>query len=111
MAVRHMARAPWPGFEVGGVAWFADLTLPAVQCTTTSLAAPMGSYGIVLPASVALLMFLNLQLAFSRSPAGTLSIQTSLTTSLDWTSQLFDCRVFDTATCLGRPEWLVHPVQ
>ncbi len=32
-ATRRMALAPWPGFSEGGVAWFPDLTLPAVDLT------------------------------------------------------------------------------
>ena len=39
-AIRGMAVQGWPGFSSGGVAWFPNLTLPAMDLT--SLTAPMG---------------------------------------------------------------------
>lgn len=49
---RGLAAARWPGLETGGLAWFSDLTLPALEYS--SLTAPMGSLGLVLPAAVIL---------------------------------------------------------
>ena len=70
MGVRRMAKMPWPGFEEGGVAWFTDLTLPAVQWTSTTLNAPMGSLGVILPLCVSVSMFINLQVAFGNPSPG-----------------------------------------
>ncbi|KAL6770326.1 OXA1 [Auxenochlorella protothecoides x Auxenochlorella symbiontica] len=49
---RGLAATHWPGLEVGGLAWFTDLTLPALELG--SVAAPMGSLGLVLPAAIIL---------------------------------------------------------
>ncbi|KAL4444895.1 hypothetical protein ABPG77_003945 [Micractinium sp. CCAP 211/92] len=66
-AVRTMSLDGWPGFSEGGVAWFQDLTLPAVDLG--SLVAPMGSAGAVLPVAITLSMLANIDAAFS-VPAG-----------------------------------------
>ena len=65
MAVRSMSRPPWPGFENGGLWWFTDLSLPALSFNT--IAAPMGTLGIILPAAMAGLTFANVQQTFSRA--------------------------------------------
>lgn len=41
-SIRTMALSSWPGFDTGGVAWFKDLNLPALDLTT--LTAPMGTW-------------------------------------------------------------------
>lgn len=70
MAVRRMAGVPWPGFESGGLAWFSDLTLTSVKWSEAGLMAPMGPYGIILPAAVTGLMFANLQIGFAKPGKG-----------------------------------------
>ena len=73
MAVRRLAFAATPGLDSGGVAWFTDLTPPAFTYDAASLAAPMGSYGAVLPMMVAGLMFANLSQAFARADPSVIS--------------------------------------
>ncbi len=41
-AIRRMCMAEWPGLADGGVLWFEDLTLPALDVSTAT--APMGRY-------------------------------------------------------------------
>jgi YidC/Oxa1 family membrane protein insertase len=62
VSIRSMARDRWPGFESGGTAWFPDLTAPAVDVVT--LTTPMGIAGVVLPLTVAVAMYANIDAAF-----------------------------------------------
>ena len=39
-AIRRMCAAEWPGLADGGILWFCDLTLPALDVST--MTAPMG---------------------------------------------------------------------
>ena len=41
-AIRTMSLNSWPGFSSGGTAWFADLTLPAMDLT--NMVAPLGGW-------------------------------------------------------------------
>ncbi|KAL0024349.1 hypothetical protein WJX79_002004 [Trebouxia sp. C0005] len=62
MAVRRMSASEWPGFHTGGLFWFTDLCRPALDLAAVN--APLGSWGMVLPAGVALAMFANIQRSF-----------------------------------------------
>ncbi|DBA80543.1 hypothetical protein WJX77_009280 [Trebouxia sp. C0004] len=62
MAVRRMSASDWPGFHTGGLFWFTDLCRPALDLAAVN--APLGSWGIVLPAGVALAMLANIQRSF-----------------------------------------------
>ena len=62
-AVRHMAVSHWLGFDTGGTLWFENLTQPALDAA--HMAAPMGPMGVVLPASVVMLMLMNIDSAFT----------------------------------------------
>jgi tetratricopeptide (TPR) repeat protein len=61
-SIRSMALQRWPGFDTGGTAWFPDLTAPALDFTT--LSTPMGMAGVVLPLTVAVAMYANIDAAF-----------------------------------------------
>ncbi|KAL4448090.1 hypothetical protein ABPG75_005309 [Micractinium tetrahymenae] len=65
--VRTMSLTGWPGFSEGGVAWFRDLTLPALDLA--NLVAPLGSAGAVLPVVITVSMLANIDAAFA-VPAG-----------------------------------------
>ena len=49
--------------SAGGLFWFTDLCRPALDLAAVS--APLGSWGMVLPAGVALAMFANIQRSFA----------------------------------------------
>lgn len=66
MAVRRMAYLPVQGFESQGLAWFSDLTLPAMSISSWAAIIPMGNFGIALPAAVTALTLANINQAFSR---------------------------------------------
>ena len=55
------------GLSTGGMFWFKDLTQPAIDLTT--LMAPMGPYGAVLPVLTAAALFANVNLNFSAAAA------------------------------------------
>ncbi|KAL4523864.1 hypothetical protein Ndes2526B_g08095 [Nannochloris sp. 'desiccata'] len=61
-SIRSMALQRWPGFNTGGTAWFLDLTAPALDVAT--LSTPMGIAGVVLPLTVAVAMYANIDAAF-----------------------------------------------
>ncbi|KAL0046699.1 hypothetical protein WJX82_007754 [Trebouxia sp. C0006] len=63
MAVRRMSASDWSGFHTGGLFWFADLCQPALDLAAVN--APLGSWGMLLPAGVALAMFANIQRSFA----------------------------------------------
>jgi len=63
ISIRSMALQRWPGFDTGGTAWFPDLTSPAVDVAT--LTTPMGMAGVVLPLTVAVAMYANIDATFS----------------------------------------------
>lgn len=46
--------------------WFTDLCQPALELAAAQ--APLGSWGVVLPAGVALAMFANVQRSFGSTP-------------------------------------------
>ena len=73
LAVRRMAGIPWPGFQTGGVAWFSDLSFPAI--VWEPLAAPLGSSGAILPVAAAGLLFANLNQAFGGVSEGLIPSQ------------------------------------
>lgn len=68
MAVRRMAFQPIEGLETGGIAWFTDLTLPAITINSWNALIPMGNYGIILPVAVTGLTLANIDQAFSNPP-------------------------------------------
>eukprot|EP00887_Chlorella_sp_A99_P004592 scaffold4.g4592.t1 len=70
-SIRTMSLTNWPGFATGGVAWFPDLTLPAMDLA--ALSAPLGTAGCLLPIGIALSMFANIQSGFAAPapPPGT----------------------------------------
>ena len=70
MAVRRMAYLPVPGLDSQGLAWFSDLTLPAMTISSWAAIIPMGNLGIVLPAAVTALTLANIDQAFSRRDDG-----------------------------------------
>ena len=49
--------------SAGGLFWFADLCRPALDLAAVN--APLGSWGMLLPAGVALAMFANIQRSFA----------------------------------------------
>lgn len=64
MAVRRLAaEGATNGLTSGGVLWFGDLTLPAMELTT--LSAPMGPYGAILPVVTAAALFANVNANFA----------------------------------------------
>ncbi len=65
-AARRMAVVKWEGLREGGVAWFPDLTQPALDLSAAFVQhlIPLGSAGMILPAAVAATMFTNVALAF-----------------------------------------------
>ena len=65
-AARRMAVVKWEGLQEGGLAWFPDLTQPALDLSAAFVQQliPLGSAGMVLPAAVAATMFANVALAF-----------------------------------------------
>lgn len=66
MAVRRLSQdGANNGFNSGGIAWFVDLTLPAVDVGT--MIAPMGSYGGVLPMLTAAALFANVNANFAQA--------------------------------------------
>lgn len=67
-AARRMALVKWPGMTTGGMAWFPDLTIPALDLSATFVqqAVPLGTMGVVLPAAVTAAMFANVGLAFGK---------------------------------------------
>ena len=67
-----MAFRPMPGMEYEGIAWFSDLTLPAISISNWAAVVPMGSYGIILPVAVTGLTLANIDQAFSRQQQGSL---------------------------------------
>lgn len=71
-ATRRMALVKWQGMSTGGTAWFPDLTLPALDLSSTYVqqVAPLGTLGVVLPAVVTAAMFANVNLAFGRIGSG-----------------------------------------
>lgn len=71
MAVRRMVHLPMPGLDDGGLAWFSDLTAPAIGWNSLGVLIPMGTYGIILPLAVTGLMFANINQAFSAPKTGT----------------------------------------
>lgn len=70
-AARRMALLKWAGIEQGGLGWFPDLTVPALDLSapTVQYLIPLGSVGIVMPVLVVAGMFGNLALAFGDSGA------------------------------------------
>ncbi|GAB4823886.1 hypothetical protein N2152v2_010932 [Parachlorella kessleri] len=66
LSIRRMSIAGWEGFSTGGLAWFTDLTLPAMDLANFN--APMGNLGIVLPLTVAVSMYATIDVAFSAPP-------------------------------------------
>ena len=64
MAVRRLsADGAMNGLNVGGTAWFSDLTLPAVDAMM--MTAPMGPYGGILPVLTAAALFANVNANFA----------------------------------------------
>ena len=57
LGVRRLAQQPDIGLELGGAAWFTDLTLAAVDVSTAT--APMGLMGAALPCATAAALFAN----------------------------------------------------
>lgn len=68
LAVRRMAAQQWPGFSTGGLAWFTDLTSGALVLEPIS--APLGSAGIILPATVVGLLLANVNQAIPPTQPG-----------------------------------------
>jgi YidC/Oxa1 family membrane protein insertase len=60
--VKYMAASGEYGFETGGLFWFKDLTLPAVDLV--SMTAPMGALGAILPATLIATYIFNMQQLF-----------------------------------------------
>lgn len=50
VALRNMSVAMWPGFDTQGLAWFIDMTKPAVELGT--YATGYGAAGALLPLAV-----------------------------------------------------------
>ena len=71
-AARRMALLKWEGLQGGGVVWFPDLTVPAVDLSAAHVQhlIPLGTLGIVVPAAVAAGMFANVALAFGDARGG-----------------------------------------
>lgn len=64
MAVRRLAAdGALNGLNVGGAAWFSDLTVPAVDAMM--MTAPMGPYGGILPVLTAAALFANVNANFA----------------------------------------------
>lgn len=66
--VQHMHHTCKPPLNLlwgsaGGLFWFTDLCQPALDLAAVH--APLGSWGMVLPAGVALAMFANIQRSFA----------------------------------------------
>jgi membrane protein insertase Oxa1/YidC/SpoIIIJ len=88
-SIRSMALQHWPGFDTGGTAWFSDLTAPALDFTT--LATPMGIAGVILPLTVAVAMYANIDAAFGsattssqNSPSVMLYVMGKVRLALEW---------------------------
>lgn len=79
-SVRKMSISEWPGFETGGMLWFSNLTLPALDLT--QLSTPLGMYGIILPCIITVSMFANIQSAFGGSSSK--AVTTPHTSSNGW---------------------------
>lgn len=64
-----MCVSDWPGFSTGGIGWFPDLTQVALDLS--SMTAPMGPQGVILPLVIAVSMYVNIENAFSLPPRNT----------------------------------------
>jgi membrane protein insertase Oxa1/YidC/SpoIIIJ len=69
VCIRRMAAADWPGFASEGTLWFTDLTQAAVVLGSgaSSVALPMGSIGLVLPAVGTCMTLCSVYLGFKAS--------------------------------------------
>ena len=63
-----------PGFDIGGISWFSDLTVPAVSLHSYAVLFPMGVYGAILPLTVTGLMLANIDQAFVAPQHGELHV-------------------------------------
>lgn len=70
LAVRRMAFLPAKGLDSQGLAWFSDLTLPAVSMSNWAVLFPLGNVGILLPLAVTGLTLANIDQAFSQRKEG-----------------------------------------
>ena len=86
MTIRTMAASGQHGFESGGILWFKDLTLPALDLATYT--APMGMMGAVLPGTLVLLYHHSLQQMFNSNQQGGKAVSSNLLlrTVLEWLS-------------------------
>lgn len=89
-ATRRMALVKWQGMSTGGTAWFPDLTLPALDLSSTFVqqVVPLGTLGVVLPAVVTAAMFANVGLAFGGVSSGRSQSAPSL-----WPASAVPCRM------------------